>query len=241
MSLVFITGAARRIGRNLAINFAKKGWDIAINYNKSESQAYETRDLCRSYGVKAEIYKADVSDKAKIIIAFDKSISDLGIPNVLINNAGIFPERKNIDEISEKLIDETFGVNLKGEFFTSQYFSQLAKPNSRIINIASLGGLEVWKGRLPYHISKSALLHMTRALAIELAPNISVNSVSPGAIHIPEEPADDSSLISIDKIPMNRYGIADDIFDAVYFFATTTNYITGQNINVDGGYHYSRL
>lgn len=240
MSLVFITGAARRIGKNLAINFAKKGWDVAINYNKSEKQANETLAICRSFDVKAEIYRADVSNKSEIINIFDKLIIDLGVPNVLINNAGIFPKRRSIDEISEELIDKTFGINLKGEFFTSQYFSQLAKPNSRIINIASLGSIEVWKGRLPYHISKSSLLHMTRALAVELAPNISVNSVSPGAIFIPEEPADDSSLISVDKIPMKRYGSADDIFDAVYFFATTSNYITGQNINVDGGYHYSR-
>src|SRR5690606_4446286 len=140
----------------------------------------------------------------------------------------------------ESLIDDTFDVNLKGELFTSQRFSQLAKPNSRIINIASLGALEIWKGRVPYHISKSALLHLTKAMAVELAPNISVNCVCPGAIHIPEEPAEDSSLISTDKIPMKRYGNVDDIFDAVYFFATCSAYITGQNIIVDGGYHYSR-
>lgn len=240
MSVVFITGAGRRIGKSLAINFAKKGWDVAINYNSSESLALETADICRAHGVQANVYKADVSNKAEIIKAIDKSIEELGLPDVLVNNAGVFPERTKIAEIEESLIDSTFGINLKGEFFTSQYFSQLAKPNSRIINIASLGAFEVWKGRLPYHVSKSALIQMTRALAIELAPNISVNSVSPGAIEVVDDPANDSSLISVDKIPMKRYGTPQDIFDAVYFFATTTNYITAQNITVDGGYHYSR-
>lgn len=240
MSVVFITGAGRRIGRALAINFAKKGWDVAINYNSSERGAFDTVEICKSFGVKANAYKADVSNKNEIIRAFDKSIDELGLPTVLVNNAGIFPKRTRLTEIEESLIDNTFAINLKGEFFTSQYFSQLAKPNSRIINIASLGAFEIWKGRLPYHISKSALIHMTKALAVELAPNISVNSVSPGAIEIIDDPAKDSSLISTDKIPMERYGTPEDVFDAVYFFATTNSYITGQNINVDGGYHYSR-
>lgn len=240
MSLVFITGAGRRIGKHLSIGFAKKGWDVAINYNSSVAKAIETMDICKTYGVNVNIYKADVSNKNEIMSIMNKIKDEMGVPNVLVNNAGVFPERTKIENIEEKLIDDTFAINLKGEFFTSQYFSQLAEPNSRIINIASLGGLEIWKGRLPYHISKSALLHLTRALAIELAPNISVNSVSPGAIQIADEPAEDSSLISVDKIPMKRYGTAEDIFDAVYFFATTTSYITGQNIIVDGGYHYSR-
>ncbi|MFA7325389.1 MAG: SDR family oxidoreductase [Candidatus Kapaibacterium sp.] len=240
MSVVFITGAGKRIGKSLAINFAKKGWDVAINYNSSESLALETADICRTHGVQAKVYKADVSNKAEIIKAIDKSIEELGLPDVLVNNAGVFPERTKIADIEESLIDSTFGINLKGEFFTSQYFSQLAKPNSRIINIASLGAYEIWKGRLPYHVSKSALIQMTRALAVELAPNISVNSVSPGAIKVKDDPAKDSSLISVDKIPMKRYGTPEDIFDAVYFFATTTSYITAQNITVDGGYHYSR-
>lgn len=240
MSVVFITGSGRRIGKVLAINFAKKGWDVAVNYNKSEIQALETVELCKSYGVRACAYKADVSNKKEVVSAIDKCIEDIGLPNVLVNNAGVFPKRMKIAEIDENLIDSTFAINLKGEFFTSQYFSQLAEPNSRIINIASLGAFEIWNGRLPYHISKSALIQMTKALAVELAPRISVNSVSPGAIEVIDDPVSDSSLISTDRIPMKRYGTPEDVFDAVYFFATTNSYITGQNINVDGGYHYSR-
>lgn len=240
MSLIFITGAGRRIGRGLAINFAKKGWDVAINYNSSESMAIETRDICRSYGVNAEIFKADVSNKKQIISILNDIVNKMGIPKVLVNNAGIYPPRTELKDISEELIDETFAVNLKGEFFTSQYFSQLAIPDSRIINIASLGALEVWKGRIPYHISKSALVHLTKALSLELAPNISVNCVCPGAIEIKSEQENSAPLLSVDKIPMKRYGNAEDIFDAVYFFATCTNYITGQTLIIDGGYHHSR-
>jgi 3-oxoacyl-[acyl-carrier protein] reductase/pteridine reductase len=240
MSLVFITGAGRRIGRGLAINFAKNGWDVSINYNSSESEAIKTRDICRQYGVKANIYKADVSNKEEVMSCLDDIVRTMGVPNVLVNNAGVYPERTALKDISEELIDSTFAINLKGEFFTSQYFSQLAQPNSRIINIASLGALEVWKGRIPYHISKSALVHLTRALSLELAPNISVNCVCPGAIEVPNEQENAAPLLSVDKIPMKRYGTPEDIFDAVYFFATCTSYITGQTIIVDGGYHNSR-
>lgn len=240
MSLIFITGAGRRIGRGLAINFAKKGWDIAINYNKSEKRAIETRDTCREYGVKAEVFQADVSKKIEIVSTINQIVEILGVPDVLVNNAGIYPPKTELKDISEELIDETFAINLKGEFFTSQYYSQLAKPNSRIINIASLGAFEVWKGRIPYHISKSALVHLTKALSIELAPNISVNCVCPGAIEVETDQENSSPLISVDKIPMKRYGNPEDIFDAVYFFATCTNYITGQTLIVDGGYHNSR-
>ncbi len=240
MSLVIITGAGRRIGRGLAVNFAKKGWDVAINYNISQKMAERTKMDCESHGVKANIYHADVSDKNQVRAMLDRIVNEMGVPKVLVNNAGIFPERTKIEDITEKLIDETFAINTKGEFFSSQYFSQLCDPGSRIVNIASLGAYEVWKGRLPYHISKSALAHMTKVLSVELAPNISVNCVSPGAIKIPDEPAEDSSLISVEKIPMERYGNVDDIFDAVYFFSTSSSYITGQTLLVDGGYHNKR-
>lgn len=240
MSLVVITGAGRRIGRGLAIHFAQDGWNVAINYNNSYRMAKKTKQDCESFGVKANIYKADVSKKSEVISMFDNIVHDMGTPNVLVNNAGIFPERRNIEDITEEVIDNTFAINTKGEFFTSQYFAQLSDLGSRIINIASLGAYEVWKGRLPYHISKSALAHMTKVLSVELAPKISVNCVSPGAIKIPEEPAEDSSLISLDKIPMARYGKVKDIYDAVYFFSTASSYITGQTIIVDGGYHNKR-
>lgn len=240
MSLVVITGAGRRIGRGLAIKFSKKGWDVAINYNNSKEMAERTKIDCESAGVRAEIYQADVSDKKQIRAMFDRIVNEMGVPNVLVNNAGVFPERTKIEDISEKLIDDTFAINTKGEFFSSQYFSQLTEHGSRIVNIASLGAYEVWKGRLPYHISKSALAHMTKVLSVELAPKISVNCVSPGAIKIPDEPAEDSSLISVEKIPMERYGNVDDIFDAVYFFSTGSSYITGQTLIVDGGYHNKR-
>lgn len=240
MSLVFITGSGRRIGKGLAINFAKKGWDVAINYNRSEKEAIETREICKSQGVRAEIFKANVSNRVEVISVFNSIINTMGVPNVLVNNAGIYPNKTALKDINEDLIDRTFAINLKGEFFTSQYFSQHATPNSRIINIASLGALEVWKGRIPYHISKSALVHLTKALSLELAPNISVNCVCPGAIEVPNEQENAAPLLSVEKIPMKRYGNPDDIFDAVYFFATCTSYITGQTIIVDGGYHNSR-
>jgi NAD(P)-dependent dehydrogenase (short-subunit alcohol dehydrogenase family) len=104
----------------------------------------------------------------------------------------------------------------------------------RIVNIASLGAFQIWKDRIPYNVSKAAVVQLTKALARSLAPDIMVNAVAPGAIAIPDEPAA-GGMIAPSRIPMGRHGSTDDIFNAVYFFADTATYITGQTLIVDGG------
>jgi len=243
MSLVLITGAGKRIGRYLAHGFAKKGWNVAICYNESKSSAEKVVVDILSYdsNLKAVSVKCDIRKKDDIEIAFDAVIKKLGVPDVLINNAGIFPDRAGIEDISTELWDDTMNINLRGAFLCSQVFSEHAKSGARIINISSLGALEVWKHRIPYNVSKAGLNHLTKALAREFAPDITVNAVCPGAIFVEDEPSvTDKTLLDIDKIPMKRYGSPEDVFDAVYFFATCRNYITGQILTVDGGYHDAR-
>ncbi|MFC2130718.1 SDR family NAD(P)-dependent oxidoreductase [Bacteroidota bacterium] len=241
MPIVFITGSGRRMGKGLAIEFARKQWDVAVNYNESKTDALKTVEEIRSLGVQSIAVKADVRDIQEMERAFETAVNELGKPDVLVNNAGIFPPQKNLDEISVEFWDNTMNVNLRGEFFASQVFSKFAAAGSRIINISSLGGLEVWKHRIPYNVSKAAVIQLTKALARELAPVLSVNAVCPGAILINDDPSEtDTSLIDINKIPMKRYGNTQDIFEAVYFFATCSGYITGQVITVDGGYHDAR-
>jgi len=240
MPTVLITGSGRRLGRGLALMFAQKGWDIIIHYNNSEEMAKKTYEEIKNIGVKTYLVKADVSNSFEVSIAFNAIRSHFTFPDVLINNSGIFPEKTNFSVLQEELWDQVINVNLKGEFLCSQLFAKYAKSGSKIINIASLGGFEVWNGRIPYNVSKAGVLQLTKALSRELAPNIAVNSVSPGTIIIPEEPAEDSSNVEVSKIPMGRYGNISDLFDAVYFFATASNFITGQNLSVDGGYHNAR-
>ncbi|TAL70910.1 MAG: SDR family oxidoreductase [Bacteroidetes bacterium] len=239
MSIVLITGSGRRIGRGLAIRFAEKGWDVIIHYNSSDKKADETGKLIKEIGVRTITVKADVRNQGEIQNVFTKAVEQVGIPDVLINNAGIYPLPVQLNDISDELWNDTLNINLRGEFYFSKVYAEKAKEG-RIINFASLGGLEVWNHRIPYNVSKAAAIQLTKALAKELAPGFSVNCICPGTIEIPDEPPSEKIRINPDKIPMKRNGNVDDIFDAVFFFSTCSKYITGQVLCVDGGYHISR-
>lgn len=234
--IVFITGSGKRLGRSLALNFARQGWDVVIHYFESEESAKQTKSEIINLGKKAYLVKADLRSYTEIETAFTTAVNEFGIPKVLINNAGIFPKAKKIFELTKDDWEETLQINLSAEFYTSKIFVEFARKNSRIVNISSLGAFEVWNRRIPYNVSKSAIIQLTKALARELAPYISVNTVCPGAIFFEHEPTEnDSSMLKENKIPMKRYATPDEIFEAVYFFSTCSNYITGQYLCVDGG------
>ena len=237
MPCVLITGGGKRIGKGLAEAFAGKGWDVIIHYNKSAQGANETVEKIKVSGIRSTAVKADLQSSQEIRNAFDEAIAKVGIPDVLINNAGVFPPSIELKNLTEEVWDSTMGVNLKAHYLFSKVFAEKAKAGSRIINIASVGGLEVWKHRIPYNVSKAAAIHLTRALARELAPNISVNCICPGTIIFPE---DGDTSKGAEKVPMGRFGVVNDIFEAAYFFATCTSFITGQILTVDGGFHDSR-
>ncbi len=237
MSWVFITGAARRLGRALAEGFARRGWDIMLHYWRSESEARTLEEELHRYGVRTFCVQADLRQWEQIWQAFADAVAVHGPPEVLINNAAIFPPPHTLSELSPTLWEEILQVNLTACLYTSQAFAALQPARGRIINIASLGGLRTWRHRTAYNVSKAALLQLTRNLALELAPRITVNAVCPGVLLLePEE----TPLVEQQRIPAGRYGTAKDVFEAVYFFATATPYITGQWLIVDGGFHLVR-
>ncbi|MBK9246656.1 MAG: SDR family oxidoreductase [Ignavibacteria bacterium] len=247
LKTVFITGAGKRLGRAMALYFGKMGWNVGVHFSSSYDGANQVVKMIDQIGEitngqRGIALRADVRSKAQLESAFDACTRHFGAPpDVLVNNAGIFPPPAPISKITRASWDEVFSVNVAGEFVAAQLFSAIAPENARIINISSLGGLEVWNNRLPYNVSKSAVIHLTKALARELAPKISVNCICPGAISMPNEPSvSDASMIAPARIPMQRHGSAEDVCEAVYFFATCTQYITGQILTVDGGYHDAR-
>ena len=146
-----------------------------------------------------------------------------------MNNAGVFPDAYPTNDLPEGVWDAAMDVNLKAHFLFSQAFAKYAQKNARIVNIASIGGLEIWKQRIPYNVSKGAAIHLTKVLAKDLAPNISVNCVCPGTVDLPDSFGETK--------PKNIVSV-NDIFQAVYFFATTTPYITGQILLVDSSYFF---
>ncbi len=231
-----VTGSGRRLGRRIALALAGEGFDLVINYLHSAKGARETVDLIHGMGRQAIAVKGDISKKSDATRLMRRAVSRFGRLDLLVNNAAIFIESP-WNKTTEQIWDRTIDTNLKGTFLCCQAAatSMLRRKHGRIINVASLGGVQAWKEHLPYSISKAGVIMLTRCLAKALAPGITVNAIAPGTIIMDKEELPDQMHIPINKIPLKRYGNAFDITELVLFLATTANYITGQTFVVDGG------
>lgn len=234
---VLITGSGRRIGRALALRFAERGWRIALHYGSSGERARDTLRQVEELGAEALLLQADVRQRDEVRRMVSQAYEKFGSIDVLVNNAGIYPPAVPVAEVSEDLWRSVMETNVYGEFFAAQAVGERMLEmgtEGRIVNFSSLGAYQIWKDRVAYNVSKAAVVGLTRALARALAPKITVNSVAPGAIELPDDPSP-GGLLPADRIPMRRYGTTDDIFRAVWFFAVEATYITGQTLIVDGG------
>ena len=237
MAKIFITGGSRRLGRALTLNFAKSGWDVCFSYNNSQTEAEQLAVQLNDLSIKSHHLKLDVTNYQELTNGFSEIVDVFGLPDVIVNNVGIFPVKESLDVLSIETWDSVMKTNLYSGLYLSKIFCGFRPLAGHIINIGSIGGNQIWKGRIPYHISKNGIIHLTKVLARELAPNISVNCVNPGTIYFPDEP-DDQHVpnIPLHKIPMNEYATPYNIFKAVEFFSNSPLYITGQVLTVDGGY-----
>jgi 3-oxoacyl-[acyl-carrier protein] reductase/pteridine reductase len=228
--VVLVTGAAKRIGRGIALRLAREGARVAIHYSSSQADARATAAECGG----APIFRANLESVAEIEGLFAEVTRHFGQIDGLVNNAARFT-RKDPLEITESDWDFVHSVNLKATFFCCQQGARhmLAREGGKIVNISSLGGLRAWPEHAHYCASKAGVIHMTRALAQAWAPKITVNSVAPGVIPFGEPDERVKRLIA--KTPAGRAGTADEIADAVVFFLTSSDFITGQVLAVDGG------
>jgi NAD(P)-dependent dehydrogenase (short-subunit alcohol dehydrogenase family) len=228
--VVLVTGAAKRIGRGIALRLAHEGAHVAIHYWSSEAEARATAAECGN----APLFRADLEKVAEIERLFSEVQQYFGKLDGLVNNAARFT-RKDPLEITEADWDFVHSVNLKATFFCCQQGAKrmLAGEGGRIVNISSLGGIRAWPDHAHYCASKAGVIHMTRALAQAWAPKITVNSVAPGVIPFGEPDERVKRLIA--KTPAGRAGTADEIADAVVFFLTASDFMTGQVLAVDGG------
>ncbi len=234
--VAIVTGAGQRLGRHIAIKLALNGYKVCVNYFHSDVGARETCSRIRKEGGEAFPLKADVSDKQQIKRMVNTIVRWYGRIDLLVNNAAIFME-KDLLNITERDWDTIININLKSVFICSQaVIPIMLKYNiGRIINIASLGGIQAWKRHIPYSVSKAGVIMLTKCLAKELAPKIMVNAIAPGTIIIPGEEKKGQKHVPVSSIPMKKYGAPDDITSLVVYLATTNTYITGQIISVDGG------
>ena len=230
---VLITGAARRIGRSLALALAEAGASVAITWRESEQDAGKTVEELRARGVDAVAIRADVRSEASVQGAVEATVSRFGKLDLLINNAGRF-ETADHSQITVEQWDAMFETNTRGPFLMAKAaYPHLKAARGRILNIGSLGGLHPWSTHAHYCTSKAALHMLTQTMAKAFAPEISVNCVAPGMIVNGE--VSDGYEHFLAKTPMKRNGTPQDVAAAVMFFATGPHFITGQILSVDGG------
>lgn len=230
--VALVTGAARRIGRSIALELARNGADVVVNYARSEADARSTAAEIAALGRRSVALRADVSKRKDVRTLFGAVEQQFGRLDILVNNAGVFfPAR--FEDLTDEQWDRILDANLKSQFLCSQAAAPIMKKQGRgrIVNISSLGGLLAWPGYTHYCVSKAGSIMLTRCLARALAPEILVNSVAPGTIQFPGEPPDEDY---IRRVPLHRTGTGDEIASAVLFLATA-EFITGQVIVVDGG------
>lgn len=230
MKTVLITGAAKRIGRGIAIRLAKEGYRVAIHYNGSHAEAERTAAECGG----AQLFQANLESVEEIKRLFTDVREQLGPLDALVNNAARFTRFDPLN-ITEKDWDFIHAVNLKATFFCCQQGALAMRQSGggRIVNISSLGGIRPWAEHAHYCASKAGVIMLTKALAKAWAPDITVNSVAPGVISVGE--LDSRAQTMIEATPAQRSGTAGEIAEAVLYFLNATNFITGQLIAVDGG------
>ncbi len=234
--VALVTGAGKRIGREIALTLGRAGADVIVNYFQSRQGAQATAREIAAMGTRSITLRADVSRPMQVAAMFRAVQRRFGRLDLLVNNAGIFFAR-TWDELDEEDFDRVLAANLKGPFFCAQAAARVMMPQGRgnIINISSLGGLQSWPTYMHYCASKAALISLTKTLAKALAPVIRVNSVAPGSILFPDEERTGAVRNMIRAIPLQKGGTADDIAQTVLFLSTHSEFITGQIIAVDGG------
>lgn len=235
--VVLITGAARRIGAVTARLFHEAGYCVVIHYNRSAAAADK---LCEQLnGERTDsclLVQADLNNAADLDNITDL-IASLGRLDVLINNASSFYPTP-LEDCSEDQWNDLINSNLKGPFFLSQKLAPLlVKNQGTIVNISDMHARQALSDHPIYTVAKAGNIAMTKSLALDLAPDVRVNSVAPGAILWPEHEEDDidkqDSVLS--KVPMGRLGTELDIAQTAFFLAVNATYVTGQTIAVDGG------
>jgi len=230
----FVTGGAKRIGREIALALAHAGANITITYRSSRADAKKTAKDIERLGRRALAVECDVRSEESVRSAIDASVAFHKRLDVLVNNAAVFDSGK-LEEISLAQWDAVFETNTRGPFLVARTaFPHLKSARGRIINIGSLGGLRAWSGHAHYCASKAALHMLTQAMAKAFAPEITVNCVAPGWIEMEGDKRDVAERFA-QKTPLKRNGTAREVADAVLLFAAGPAFVTGQVLTVDGG------
>ena len=231
---VLITGAARRLGRSAAEAFAERGAELIIHYHRSADAAAETVRSCRELGVRAAAYGADLSSPGEAEGLIGRLEEDELLPTIIVNSASLYT-KNSLENVRREELEGDAALTAYAPLELCRSFSRKAESGS-IINVLDARMVDYDRSHLSYHLAKETLFHLTRILAVELAPAFRVNGIAPGIILPPEH----TSKESVEKFrranPLQLVGSPDDFTDALLFLAGS-RFITGDVLFVDGGRH----
>ena len=241
--VAIVTGADSGIGRGIAIQFAKEGATVVVNYAHAKDKAEEVRQLIEQNNGKALVIQADVSQYQQAMGLIQQTVEHFNRLDIMVNNAGMEIHSAFVD-VTEEQFDRVLGVDLKGVFFCAQAATRemiKRKTPGRIINISSIHEDLAMPQNVPYCCAKGGVRMLMRTIALELASyNITVNNIAPGAIHTPidadveADPEKMKALLS--EIPLHRMGQPEEVGKlALYLASDAAAYITGSTYVIDGG------
>ncbi len=239
MKVAIVTGSTRGIGKAIAVNLAKNGYNVVINFNSNDTLALEVKKECDKYN-ESLIVKCNIASFDDTLSLVNNVIEKFGQIDLLVNNAGITQDGL-VMRMSETQFDDVINTNLKGAFNMCKHVSKhmFKQRSGKIINMTSVIGLIGNAGQANYAASKGGVIALTKSLAKEFAPRgITVNAIAPGFIQtdMTDKLSEDQKNAIVEHIPLKRIGNADDVANLVNFIASeNADYITGQIIQVDGG------
>ncbi|EEP60966.1 SDR family NAD(P)-dependent oxidoreductase [Sulfurihydrogenibium yellowstonense] len=228
-----ITGGSKRIGRDIVLGLAEHGCNVLIHYNSSKEEAEKVLQQAKSFGIKAEIIRADLLDENQLISLVNQSLNIFGHIDILINNASIY-YKKPLEEATFEDLEIFYKIHIKAPFYLSKEFGKIMyeRKEGRIINIIDYSAILPYKDFTPYSISKGGMITMTKAFAKEFAPYVLVNGILPGPI-IPADGLDDIEK-PLQKTLIKKWAGGKEVFKAVKYLIET-DFTTGALIPVEGG------
>lgn len=231
-----VTGAAKRIGREIALALVRRGARVIVHHHNSAREAEDLVSRIQSEGGEAAAVRGDLSRDVTIEEVCRDAEAALGPVSILVNNASLFFSTP-LASVTEEEWTRTLDVNLKAPFFLARRLglAMVASGGGKIVNIADWAAYRPYRDHVPYCVSKAGLVAMTAGLAKELAPTVQVNAVAPGPVLLPERGGTESVRGAVARTPLGRAGSPEDVVAAVLFLLEGSDFVTGAVIPVDGG------
>jgi pteridine reductase len=233
--VALVTGAGRRVGRELARALAGRGMTLAIHHHASSKGAESLRAEVSAAGGRAECFAADLTDAAAARALPGRVVDTFGRLDVLVNSAAVMYQL-DLEHTTPEQYDTILDLNLRSVFFCTQgAAAALRSVRGKVVNIADLAGLQPWPGFAAHSVSKAGVIMLTKVLARSLAPEVTVNAIAPGAVLVPEEYDEEERQRLARATPLGRLGSPQDVVGAMLYLLEAGDFVTGEVLTVDGG------